>query len=131
MPHVKTFLCSGILSLFVTALIAQVPPKNKTLGNVVGYQVHQQKQWNNEQIPKNSTLYKSNHTYSYSIGKKSMMPAYKPEPLAIPVINKKFSQGKRYSNRISNSYQEKSRFLKYYYQQYKKAFIEPYHSYTF
>ena len=63
MPRIKTILCSGIGILYITALTAQSVPKNKTLTNVVAYQVYQQKQWNMKHLPKNSVLYQYNSRY--------------------------------------------------------------------
>ena len=66
MPRIKTILCSGVCLFYFTALFSQVPPpKNKTLSNVVGYQVYQQKLWNIKQLPKNSVLYQYNSKYIY------------------------------------------------------------------
>jgi hypothetical protein len=66
MPRIKTILCSGICLLYITATPAQVPPpKNKTLSNVVGYQVYQQKLWSMKQLPKNSVLYQYNSKYIF------------------------------------------------------------------
>jgi hypothetical protein len=66
MPRIKTILCSGICFFYITALPAQVlPPKNKTISNVVGYQVYQQKLWSMKQLPKNSVLYQYNSRYIF------------------------------------------------------------------
>ena len=66
MPRIKIILCSGIRFFYITALTAQaLPPKNKTLSNVVGYQVYQQKLWNLKQLPKNSVLYQYNSKYIF------------------------------------------------------------------
>jgi hypothetical protein len=66
MPRIKTILCSGICFFYITALTAQaLPPKNKTLSNVVGYQVYQQKLWSMKQLPKNSVLYQYNSKYIF------------------------------------------------------------------
>jgi hypothetical protein len=66
MPRIKTILCSGICLLYITALTAQaLPPKNKTISNVVGYQVYQQKLWSMKQLPKNSVLYQYNAAHVF------------------------------------------------------------------
>jgi len=66
MPRIKTILCSGICLLYITAIAAQVlSPKNKTISNLVSYQVYQQKLWNMKQLPKNSVLYQYYSKYSF------------------------------------------------------------------
>lgn len=57
MPRIKTFVCSGICVLYVTALTAQVLPKNSSMQQIVGYHFYQQKKWSMQQLPKNSVLY--------------------------------------------------------------------------
>ena len=86
MPLKKIHLCSGICLLYTAALIAQAPPKNKSLTNVVGYQLYQQKQWNEKQLPKNSILYKSNikniSPGDYKISPPNLQLPQVPQPTA-------------------------------------------------
>lgn len=65
MPRIKIIICSGVCLLYFTALSSQVPPKNKALSNVVGYQVYHQKLWSIQQQPKNSVLYQYSSKYIY------------------------------------------------------------------
>lgn len=115
MPRIKIFLCSGIFCVYITALNAQVAPKNKTVSNVVGYQIHQQKKWNYDQIPKNSILYKSDNKYSVYTVKKTVAPLLNLDLITIPVIKKKFSSTELKLKKNSNSYIQKSHFLRYYF----------------
>ncbi len=115
MPRIKLILCSGIFCFYFTALSAQVTPKGKTINQVVGYQIHQQKQWNYEQLPKNSVLYTSDYRYSAYYGKKTTMPLLKIDRVAIPVINNKFSRSELTFKETSNSYIQRSHFLSNYF----------------
>lgn len=116
MPRIKIILCSGIFCLYFTALTAQVAPKNRTLSNVVGYQIHQQKQWNFNQLPKNSVLYKSDYRYSVYTGKNKAMPLLKIDPAPKLAVSNNNSKQKMNFTNSSNSYIQTSRFLNFYYQ---------------
>ena len=116
MPRIKFILCSGIFCLFITALTAQVAPKNRTLGNVVGYQIHQQKQWNYNQLPKNSVLYKSDYRHSMYAEKNKSIPLLKIDPAPILAVSNNNSKQKMNFTNSSNSYIQTSRFLNFYYQ---------------
>jgi hypothetical protein len=114
MPRIKTILCSGISILYFTALTAQVAlPKNKTLSNVVGYQIHQQKQWNYNQLPKNSIQYISDPKYIPSRNHQVLTAGLHFYPIATPEVKKSFfvSSPALYNN--GKSYLQSSRFLKY------------------
>ena len=115
MPRIKIFLCSGIFCLYLTALNAQVAPKNKTVSNVVGYQIYKQKQWNHNQLPKNSLLYKSDNRYSVYYANKTSTPLLNLGPITAPVIDKKFSRSDLKWRKNSKSYIQKSHFLSYNY----------------
>ena len=56
-------LCSGILLLGTTNVSGQSSPKNPTPQQVVGYRMVEQQQWNSQQLPKNSVLYKTDRKY--------------------------------------------------------------------
>lgn len=115
MPRIKLIFYSGIFCFYFTALNAQVNPKNKTVSNVVGHQIHQQKQWSYDQLPKNSVLYKSDNRYPVYYGKETTMPLLIISSVEIPVINKIFSRPKTNFKENSNSYIQESRFLSYYF----------------
>ena len=82
--------CSGCI-LYTTILSAQSPPKNKSLTNVVGYQLYQQKQWNEKQIPKNSVLYKSNPKNISPVDYRVADPGLQLPQLPQPVVKNNFS----------------------------------------
>jgi hypothetical protein len=92
MPRIKTILCGGIGILYITALTAQSVPKNKTLTNVVGYQVHLQKQWSYNQLPKNSIQYRSDPKYIPFEGLKISTTKLNLHPIANPDIKKSSSK---------------------------------------
>ena len=56
-------LCSGIFLLSTTTISGQSLPKNPTPRQVVGYRMIEQQQWNSQQLPKNSVLYKTDRKY--------------------------------------------------------------------
>lgn len=56
-------LCSGIFLLSTTNVSAQSLPKNPTPQQVVGYRMAEQQQWNSQQLPKKSVLYKTDRKY--------------------------------------------------------------------
>ena len=114
MPRIKTILCSGIGILYVTALIAQVaPPKYKTFSNVVEYQIHQQKQWNYNQLSKNSIQYRSDPKYIPFRDHKVLGAGSHSYPLATPEVKKSFLVSSPALNNNGKSYLQSSRFLKY------------------
>ena len=114
MPRIKTILCSGISILYFTALTAQVAlPKNKTFSSVAGYQLHQQKQWNYNQLPKNSIQYISDPNYIPLGDKKTSTTGLHLYPIATPEVKKSFSVTSAASHINSRSYLQNSRFLKY------------------
>jgi ribosomal protein L37E len=109
MPLKKTLICSGIGILYITALTAQIaPPKNKTLNNVVGYQLYQQKQWDYNQLPKNTVQYKTGPKYVMHTESKLINNDLHLLPIATPAINNNFSISPNLG-----SYLQKSRFLDY------------------
>ena len=114
MPRIKTILCSGICLLCITAITAQaLPPKNKPQIDLVGYQLHQQKQWNYNQLPKNSIQYRSDPKYIPLVDKKTSTTRLHLNPVVSPEIKKSFSGSSPSLNIGSRSYLESSRFLKY------------------
>lgn len=113
MPRIKTILCSGICFIYFTALTAQSVPKNKTPSNVLGYQLHQQKQWNYNQLPKNSIQYRADPKYIPLVDKKTSTPGLHLYPVATPEVKKSFSDQSSASHINSRSYLQSSRFLKY------------------
>jgi len=118
MPRIKTILCSGICLLYITAITAQAPlPKNINVSKVVNYQVYQQKQWNYNQLPKNSIQYRSASKYVLLRGNKVSTTGLHLNPVASPEIRKGFSGSSLYLNRGSKSYLQSSRFLRYEWQQ--------------
>jgi hypothetical protein len=56
-------LCSGIFLLSTTNVSGQSLPKNPTVQQVVGYRIVEQQQWNSQQLPKNSIVYKTGRKY--------------------------------------------------------------------
>jgi len=114
MPRIKKILCSGICLLCITAITAQaLPPKNKPQVDLVGYQLHQQKQWNYNQLPKNSIQYRSGPKYIPLVDKKTSTARLHLNPIVSPEIKKSFSGSSSSLNIGSRSYLESSRFLKY------------------
>ena len=114
MPLKKTLICSGIGILYVTALTAQVaPPKNKSLSNVVGYQLYLQKQWNYSQLPKNSIQYRSDPKYIPLRDHKVSTTGLHLYPIESPEIKRSFSVSSPHLQKISKSYLQSSRFLSY------------------
>ncbi|HJS53299.1 MAG TPA: hypothetical protein VJ765_02110 [Chitinophagaceae bacterium] len=114
MPRIKRILCSGICFLYFTALSAQVaPPKNKTPANVLAYQQYQQKQWNYNQLPKNSIQYTSDRRYIPFPDKKVSTSVLHLYPIAIPEVKKSFSVASSAAYSSSKSYLQSSRFMKY------------------
>jgi hypothetical protein len=59
MPRKQLLFCSGFCLMNITAL-SQALPKHPTSQQVMGYQVHQQQIWIENQQPTNSVLYKLN-----------------------------------------------------------------------
>jgi hypothetical protein len=57
-------LCSGIFLLSATNVSAQNLPKNPTPQQVVGYRMVELQQWNSQQLPMNSVLYKTGWNYA-------------------------------------------------------------------
>jgi len=114
MPRIKTILRSGICLLCITAITAQaLPPKNKPQVNLVGYQLHQQKQWNYNQFPKKSIQCRSDPKYIPLVNKKTSTTRLHLNPIVSPEIQKNFSGSSSSLNIGSRSYLESSRFLKY------------------
>jgi len=114
MPRIKTFLCSGMSILYITALTAQVAlPKNKTLSNVVGYQIHQQKQWSYNQLPKNSIQYRSDPKYIPLTDRRISSTKLSLSPVKAPEVKKSFSESYLPLQNNSKFYLQNSRFLKY------------------
>jgi len=99
--------------LYLTVLHAQVAPKNKTLSNVVSYQIHQQKLWNYNQLPKNSVLYKSDPRYFVNNENKYSFSKLHIHTVTIPLIDKKTSASSTQMKRFSPSFIQTSRFLSY------------------
>ena len=91
MACIKIFLCTGIYFLYTQSLIAQAPPKNKTVTNVVGYQQYQQQQWNKNQLPKNSVQYKTDMKYKTQEENKKSIPNLHLPQKPLPVVKKTFS----------------------------------------
>ena len=56
-------LCSGIFLLSATNVSGQNLPKNPTPPQVVSYRMVEQQQWNSQQLPMNSVLYKTGRKY--------------------------------------------------------------------
>ena len=127
MPRIKSILCSGICILYITALAAQPAPKNKSLSNVVGYQLYQQKQWNYNQLPKNSIQFKSDPKYIPLIDKKKSAMEFHLYPIKSPEVKKYFDTSSSSLYRGSNSYLQTSRFLKYQWQKqsWRTTILEP------
>lgn len=119
MPLTKILVCSGVCFISVTAITAQSVPKNKTLTNVVGYQVHLQKQWSYNQLPKNSIQYRSDPKYIPVRDKKVSTAELHLYPIATPEVKKSFSvpSSALYNGR---SYLQSSQFLKYQLQKQKQ-----------
>jgi len=113
MPRIKTILCSGICLIYVTAITGQIAQKNKPASNFVGYQVHQQEQWNYNQLPKNSIQYRSDPKYIPLVDKKTSTTRLHLYPIATPEVKKSFFVSTSASNTNSRSYLQSSRFLKY------------------
>jgi hypothetical protein len=113
MPRIKTILCSGICLIYVTAITGQVTQKNKPASNFVSYQVHQQKQWNYNQLPKNSIQYRSDPKYIPLVDKKTSTTRLHLYPIATPEVKKSFFVATSASHNNSRSYLQSSRFLKY------------------
>lgn len=113
MPRSKTILCSGICFLYFTALTGQITQKNKTVSNFAGYQIHQQKQWNYNQLPKNSIQYRSDPKYIPLVDKKTSTAGLHLYPIATPEVKKSFFVATSASHTNSRSYLQSSRFLKY------------------
>ena len=120
MPRIKTILCSGICFIYFTALTAQSIPKSKTPVNVLGYQLHQQKQWNYNQLPKNSIQYRSDPKYIPLVDKKTSNIGLHLYPVATPEVEKSFSAASSATHINSRSYLQSSRFLKYEWQKPKQ-----------
>lgn len=117
MPLTKILVCSGIGILYITALTAQVaPPKNKTLSNVVGYQLYLQKQWNYNQLPKNSIQYKTDPKHTIQTKNKFPVVNVRIAPMAPPVIKDNFSEPLPVVPESLKSYLQSSRFLSYQWQ---------------
>ena len=117
MPRIKTILCSGICLIYVTAITGQVTQKNKPASNFVSYQVHQQKKWSYNQLPKNSIQYRSDPKYIPLVDKKTSTTRLHLNPIVSPEIKKSFSGSSSSLNIGSRSYLESSRFLKYEWQE--------------
>ena len=113
MPRIKTILCSGICLIYVTAITGQVTQKNKPASNFVSYQVHQQKKWSYNQLPKNSIQYRSDPKYIPLVDKKTSTTRLHLYPIATPEVKKSFFVSTSASNTNSRSYLQSSRFLKY------------------
>ena len=113
MPRSKTILCSGVCFIYFTALTAQSVPKNKTPINVVDYQLNQQKQWNYNQLPKNSIQFRSDPKYIPLVDKKNSTTRLHLYPIATPEVKKSFFVATSASHNNSKSYLQSSRFLKY------------------
>lgn len=62
MPRI-ILVCSGIVLLNITNVSGQSLPKNPTPRQVVGFRMVEQQQWNSQQLPKNSVLYKTDRKY--------------------------------------------------------------------
>jgi hypothetical protein len=90
MLYGKILLYIGICQLCTIVLIAQAPPKNKTLTNVVGYQIYQQKQWLENQLPKNSMQYKTNFKYQSPNDYKVSAPDLQLSWVPLPDVNRNF-----------------------------------------
>jgi hypothetical protein len=56
-------LCSGIFLLSATNVSGQNLPKNPTPQQVVGYRMVELQQWNSQQLPMKSVLYKTGRKY--------------------------------------------------------------------
>jgi len=137
MPLTKILVCSGIGILYITALTAQVaPPKNKTLSNVVGYQLYLQKQWNYNQLPKNSIQYRSDPKYIPLRDNKISTTVLHLYPITSPEVKNSFSTSMSHLPIHSGSYLQSSPILSYqwephsgafrFYQQWKKySFLKP------
>ena len=123
MPRSKTILCSGVCFIYFTALTAQSVPKNKTPINVVDYQLNQQKQWNYNQLPKNSIQYRSDPKYIPLVDKKTSTTRLHLNPIANPEIQNNFSGSSSSLNPGLKSYLESSRFLKYEWQKQNQLLI--------
>ena len=118
MPRIKTILCSGICLLYITAITAQaLPPKNKPQFDLVGYQLRQQKQWNYNQLPKNSIQYRSDPKYIPLVDKKTSTTRLHLNPIANPEIQNNFSGSSSSLNPGLKSYLQSSQFLKFEWQQ--------------
>ena len=123
MPRIKTILCSGICIIYFTALTGQITQKNKTASNFASYQIHQQKQWNYNQFPKNSIQYRSDPKYIPLVNKKTSTTRLHLNPIVSPEIQKNFSGSSSSLNIGSRSYLESSRFLKYEWQKQNQLLI--------
>lgn len=113
MPRIQTFICSGVCFLICSITIAQSLPKNPTIQQVVGYHQYQQKQWNYNQLPKNSVQYKSDPKYIPLVDRRIYAPKLNINPVAIPEIKKSFLVPSSSLNISSKSYLQSSQFLKY------------------
>jgi hypothetical protein len=92
MPRIKTIFSSGICMLCITAITAQaLPPKNKTQDNIVGYQLHQQEQWNYNHLPKNSIQFRSDPKYIGFSYKKNPAFSFHSDPAVTTDIQKSSS----------------------------------------
>lgn len=64
--------------LNTAAVIAQSLPRNPTPGQLPGYRIQKQKEWINQQLPRNSVLYKfsspNNSAEPYSFSSKKTKP---------------------------------------------------------
>ena len=88
MACIKILLCTGIYFLYTQSLIAQAPPKKKTVTNVVGYRQYQQQQWNKDQLPKNSVQYKTDMKYKTQIENKKPTPNLHLPQKPVPAVKK-------------------------------------------
>jgi len=82
------YCCCCLLNAAV--LTGQAPPKNKTLTNVVGYQLYQQKQWSENQLPKNSMQYKTNFKYQTPRDLTLVVPDLQLRQIPLPDVNRNF-----------------------------------------
>src|SRR3989442_13464622 len=88
MACIKILLCAGIYFLYTNSLIAQAPPKKKTVTNVVGYKQYEQQQWNKNQLPKNSVQYKTDIKYKPQQENKKQIPNLHLPQKPVPAVKK-------------------------------------------
>ena len=96
MIRVKILLCVGISFLYTPSLIAQAPPKKKTVTNVVGYRQYQQQQWNKNQLPQNSVQYKTDIKYKTQGDNNKSIPNLHLPQRPVPVVKKVFYDSATY-----------------------------------